>query len=100
MLIKLTPSGNFKISDLKCPPLNRIILGKHKSDNNNRMIQLTDVFCVLHRYITESVISDYNNRLIQLSVIQLSGVHCIKKFEVQDKVEQEIARIYYLLLSG
>jgi hypothetical protein len=26
-------------------------LGQHKSDNNNRMIQLTDVFCVLlYRY--------------------------------------------------
>ncbi len=29
---------------VQCPPLNRITLGKHKSDNNNRMIQLTDVF--------------------------------------------------------
>ncbi len=28
----------------------RITLGQHKSDNNNRMIQLTDVFCVLLRY--------------------------------------------------
>jgi hypothetical protein len=32
---------------IQCPPLNRITLGQHKSDNNNRMIQLTDVFCVL-----------------------------------------------------
>jgi len=28
----------------RCPPLNRITLGRHKSDNNNRMIQLTNVF--------------------------------------------------------
>ncbi len=47
---------------IQCPPLNRITLGQHKSDNNNRMIQLTDVFCVLFRYITGSVVCDYNNR--------------------------------------
>ncbi len=35
---------------LQCPPLNRITLAQHKSDNNNRMIQLTAVFCVLLRY--------------------------------------------------
>ncbi len=35
---------------IHCPPLNRITLSQHKSDNNNRMIQLTDVFCVLLRY--------------------------------------------------
>jgi hypothetical protein len=34
----------------QCLPLNRISLGRHKSDKNNRMIQLTDVFCVLLRY--------------------------------------------------
>jgi hypothetical protein len=32
---------------VKCPPFNRITFGRHKSDNNNRMIQLTDVFCAL-----------------------------------------------------
>ena len=31
---------------LQCLPLNRITLGQHKSDNNNRMIKLIDVFCV------------------------------------------------------
>ena len=38
-------------SDLsvQCPPLNRITLGQHKSDNNNQMIQLTNIFCVLFR---------------------------------------------------
>jgi len=36
--------------NIQCPPLNRITLGSLKSDNNNRMIQLTDVFCVLLRY--------------------------------------------------
>jgi hypothetical protein len=35
---------------LQCPPLNRITLGQHRSDNNNRMIQLTDAFCALLRY--------------------------------------------------
>jgi len=35
---------------IQCPPLNRITLGQHKSDNTNRMIQLTEVFCVLLRY--------------------------------------------------
>ena len=35
---------------VQCPSLNRITLGHHKSENNNRMIQLTDVFCVLFRY--------------------------------------------------
>ncbi len=37
---------------MQCPPLNRITLGQHKSDKNNRMIQLTDVVCVLLRYTT------------------------------------------------
>jgi len=32
------------------PPLNRITLGQYKFDNNNRMTQLTIVFCVLLRY--------------------------------------------------
>jgi len=36
--------------DLQCPPLNRITLGQHRSDNNNQMIQLTHIFCVLLRY--------------------------------------------------
>ncbi len=35
---------------IQCPPLNRINFGQHKSDGSNRMIQLTDVFCVLLRY--------------------------------------------------
>ena len=34
---------------IQCPPLNRITLGQHKSDNNNLMTQLTNVFCVLFR---------------------------------------------------
>ena len=59
---------------IKWPPLYRITLGQHNSDN--RMIQLTDIYCVLFRHIGP-VISDYNKRLILLSVIQLSGGHCI-----------------------
>jgi hypothetical protein len=35
---------------IQCPPLNVITAGRHKSDNNNRMIQLTDVFCELFIY--------------------------------------------------
>ncbi len=35
---------------MQCPLLNRITLGQRKSDNNKRMIQLTDVFCVLLQY--------------------------------------------------
>ena len=36
--------------EVECLPLNRITLGLHKSDNTNRMIQLTDVLCKLLRY--------------------------------------------------
>ena len=39
-----------KINAVQCPPLNRITLGQHKSGNNNRMFQLTDIFFVLFRY--------------------------------------------------
>ncbi len=35
---------------IQCPWVNRITLGHHKIDNNNRMIKLTDVFCALLRY--------------------------------------------------
>jgi hypothetical protein len=35
------------MNNKQCPSLNRITLGRHKSDQDNRMIQLTDVFCVL-----------------------------------------------------
>ncbi len=41
---------------IQCPPLNRINLGQRKSDNNNRMFQLTDVFCLLSRYNGTSII--------------------------------------------
>jgi len=44
------------IFNAQCPQLNRITLGQRKSDNNNRMIQLTDVFCVLLRYNGTSII--------------------------------------------
>ncbi len=48
----------FYVSDFKvqCPPLNRIALGQHESDNNNQMIQLTDVFCALSIYNRASII--------------------------------------------
>ncbi len=38
---------NNAATEIQCPPLNRITLGYHKSDNNNRMIQLSNGFCVL-----------------------------------------------------
>jgi len=41
------------------------------------MIQLTEVFCLLFSDKEGSVASDHNKRLIQLSVIQLSGGHCM-----------------------
>ena len=43
-----------------------------KSDNNNLMIQLNDVFCVMFVYIGSSI-SNYKKWLIVLSEIQLSG---------------------------
>jgi len=54
---------------IQCPQLNRITLGSHENDNNNRMIQLTDEFFVLYY--------NYIKRLILVSVIQSSGRHCI-----------------------
>jgi hypothetical protein len=65
-----------KLSLLQFPPLNRITLGQHKSDNNIRMFQLTDVFMYFYG-INVPAIFDYKKRLILLSVIQLSGGHCI-----------------------
>ena len=56
----------------QCLPL-RIALSQTKSynnNNNNRMIQLTNAFCVLFRY-NGPVVSEYNKRLIILS-----GGHC------------------------
>ena len=61
--------------NIQCPSLNRITLGQLKRDNNNRMIQFTDFFCVLG--IMGPVIFYYNKRLILLSVIQLSGGHAL-----------------------
>jgi hypothetical protein len=51
---------NFKI---QCPPLNGITLGRHRRDNNDRMIQLTDVFCVVFLYNWASHLSDKLNDL-------------------------------------
>ena len=54
----------------------RLTLGQLKSDNNNRIIKLTDVF-IYCRGIMGPAISDYNKWLILLSMIQLSDEHCI-----------------------
>jgi len=63
-LSNIYPSAN----PIQCPLLNRITLGQHKSDNKNRMIPLTNVFCVLLiynwisiiwlQYAADSIISD------------------------------------------
>ncbi len=34
------------VADVQCPPLNRIILGKHKSDNNNQFQLVVELFTV------------------------------------------------------
>ncbi len=67
-----------KINVKQCPPLNRITLGRHKSDNSNRMIQLANVSCLpgVHVHVMVPAIFDYNKRLIQLTVIPFSGGHC------------------------
>ena len=54
----------------------RRLIVSHKNDNNNRMIQLTDAFCVLFRN-KRNLISDYSKLLILLSANQLGGDHCI-----------------------
>jgi hypothetical protein len=46
------------------PPLNSITFGQHKIENNNRMIQLTDVFCELFSILVRPAIYAYNKRLI------------------------------------
>jgi len=38
--------GQVKLQ-MQCPPLKMITLGQHKSENNNQIIQLMDVFFVL-----------------------------------------------------
>ena len=48
------------VTNVLCPPL-RITLGQLKSENNNRTIQLTGVFCVQFKY------NGTSNILLQLS---------------------------------
>ncbi len=54
---------------IQCPPLNRNTLGQLKSDNKNRLIQLTDVFWVLFRWDQQFM------NMIYDSIILLSGGH-------------------------
>jgi hypothetical protein len=63
----------------QCLPLNGITLGQHESDNNNLMIQLTDVFCALFILIGPAKF-DQNKRLILLFMNPLSGGHCNTQF--------------------
>jgi hypothetical protein len=42
------PERRVILNRIQYPLLNT--MGQHKSDNNNQLIQLTDVFCVLLRY--------------------------------------------------
>jgi len=46
--------------------LNRIILVQHKSDNNYRIIQLTNAFCVLLRYNGASNVNSYFYRVFHI----------------------------------
>ena len=46
-----------------------------RSNKNHQMVQFTDTFCVLFRYLIGPVEHDNNKRLILLSVIQLSDGH-------------------------
>ncbi len=52
LVLKICFSFNVSTSilDMQCPPLNRITLSRLRSGNNNRMIQITDVFCALLIY--------------------------------------------------
>ncbi len=44
---------------IQCPTINWTTLGQYKSESNNRMIQLTEAYCVLFRYIMGPVVYDY-----------------------------------------
>ncbi len=59
----------------------RLIGSLWARNKNNRMIQLTFVFCLV--YIMGPAIFDYNKRLILLSVFQLSSKHCLSKCNSQ-----------------
>ncbi len=54
-------------TQIQCPPFNRITSGRHKSVNNNRLIQLTDVY---YFYKTGLVIFYCNKRLILHTIIR------------------------------
>ncbi len=58
------------------PSLNRITLGRHKSDNNNQMIKLPTCF-VYCLYKIVPAVFDYNKRQILLTVMQLSDGYYI-----------------------
>ncbi len=51
-----------------------------KNDNNNKVIQLTEVF-MLFKNIMGPVEYDYIKRLILLFVFRLSGGHCTNENE-------------------
>ena len=57
-------NGMSSILFLQCSPLIKITLDQNRIENNNRMIHLTDVFCLC---IMGLVIYDYNKRLIIIS---------------------------------
>ncbi len=69
----------FLTLSVQCLPLNRITLGQYKRDNNNRLIQLTDVSCVMLRYngtsniwlqcAADSIIRDPIKQCIKQSII-------------------------------
>jgi hypothetical protein len=64
----------------QCPPLNGITLGQHRTDSNNRMIQLTELFFVLLRYNgTSNIWLQYAADSIICDPIK--WWHCIRLFK-------------------
>ena len=76
VLPNLTTKPNY--IDVQWKPLIVITLGQAKSDNNNRMITITDENIakkvIWDQILAQKVITISN--LITLTVITLSGLHC------------------------
>jgi hypothetical protein len=50
---------------IQLPPLIRITFGQYKSDTNNRMIQLADMFCVLFIYNGPTIFDSADDSIIR-----------------------------------
>ncbi len=78
----------------KVPAGYRLTLCKHKSDNKNRIFQLTEVSNVYCLSIDGIAISDYNKRLILLSVIQTERlIHY--KFIIRGSFDSLISQVNF-----